>query len=171
MYKCRRMFKSLYQIRFDRILQERRHSAGCLQIIRRYRFPVKIICYNNPAQTLLQIRKILRQTENCHDFGCHRNYKMIFSYHSVHFVSKTYYDVAEHPVIHIQTSFPHNLPRINSEGISLLNVVIQHCSQQIIGRCNRMKISCKMKVQFIHGNYLSISASGCSSFYSEAGTQ
>ena len=57
---------------------------------------------------------------------------MIFPYHSVHFASKTDYDITKHTVIHIQTTFPYHLTWINTKLISLLNMIIHHCCKQVI---------------------------------------
>ena len=71
---------------------------------------------------------------------------MVFPDSSVHFTSKPDYHIAEYPVIHVQASFPYDLARVYAEGISLLDMVIQHGGQQIIRGSDRMKIPGKMKV-------------------------
>ena len=41
-------------------------------------------------------------------------------------------------------------------------MVVQKSCQQIIGRCDGMKITGKMQIQFIHGYYLCVTAAGSS---------
>ena len=93
---------------------------------------------------------------------------MILSYHPVHLAAKAYHNIAQVPVIHIQTALPDHLSWIDLKGIPLLDVIIQHSRKQVISRRDRMEISCKMKIQILHGNNLRISASGSSSFDPEA---
>ena len=79
--------------------------------------------------------------------------------------------ISQHAVIHIHAAFPGDLSRINIQFVSLLNVVIQHGRQQIIGRCDGVKISCKMQIQLFHRNYLGISAARGPSLYAKAWSQ
>ena len=127
------MFQRLDDIRFDGVFQKRCHGAGCIQIIGGYRFAVEIVSYDDPRQSLLQIGQIVCQTEDCHDLRCHRDHKVVFSDHPIHLIAKADNDVAEYAVVHIQASFPHNLPGIDPQGVSLLDVVVQHRGQKIIG--------------------------------------
>ena len=96
---------------------------------------------------------------------------MIFSHHTVHLISKTNHDISQHPVVHIQTAFPYNLSGIDSEGISLLDMIVQHRCQQVIGGSDRMEVSGKVEIQILHGNNLGVSASGCPSFDPKAGAE
>ena len=93
---------------------------------------------------------------------------MILSYHSVHFISKTNYYITQYTVIHIYTPFPHNLSRIDSKSISLLDMVVKKSCKQVICRCDRMKISGKMKIQIFHRYNLCITATGSTTFNSKA---
>ena len=92
---------------------------------------------------------------------------MVFSHHSIHLVSKSYYDVAKNSVVHVHAAFPDNISRINSQCIALLNVIIQHGSQQIIRRSDRVEISGEMQIQIFHWENLCIPASCCSAFDSK----
>ena len=84
---------------------------------------------------------------------------MIFSYHTIHLIAKPDYNIAQIPVVHIQTTFPYHLSRINLQRIPLLNMIIKHSGKQIIRRSNRVKISCEMKVQIFHRHNLGVTAS------------
>ena len=85
--------------------------------------------------------------------------------------AETIDDLTELSVVHIYTAAQDYALCIYTEGISLLDMIVQKGCKKVICRGNRMKISCKMKVQILHRNYLRIAASGCSSFYSKAGAQ
>ena len=50
---------------------------------------------------------------------------MILAHNAVRLGTKTDYDVSEHTIIHIKATLPEDLSRIDSQCISLLNVVIQ----------------------------------------------
>ena len=148
------MFQCLNQIWLDCIFQKCSHGTGCLQIICCHRISIKIISDNNSSQTLLKISKIICKAENCHNLGGDCNNKMIFSYHSVGLSSKTNYNIPQDTVIHVHAAFPHDLTWIDPQGIPLLDMIIKHCCQQIVGRSDGMKISREMKIQILHRNHL-----------------
>jgi hypothetical protein len=96
---------------------------------------------------------------------------MILSGDTVHFSSEANGNISEHPVIHILTALPDNLFCIDAKGVPLMNVVIQHSRQQVIGGGDGMEISGKMKIQFIHRNHLGITAPGSSSLNAKTWTK
>ena len=49
---------------------------------------------------------------------------------------------------------------INPQGVALLNMVVQHGGQQIVGRANGVKVPGKMQVDVLHGHHLGIAAAG-----------
>ena len=71
---------------------------------------------------------------------------MVFSYKPVHLASQTDYDISKHSVVHIQATLPDNLSGINTEGVSLLNMIVQQCSKQIVCGSDRMEVTGKVKV-------------------------
>ena len=166
---CRGMFKGLDQVRLHGILQKRCHGPHCLQILCRHRFSLIVVCHDHPSQPFLQIFHILRKTEHRHNFRRNRNDKMVFSYSSIGFCPKSHHNIAQNPVVHVKASFPHHLSGVNGKLVSLLDMIVQNCCQQIVGRGDGMEIPCKMKVQILHGNYLREAASCGSPFYPKAG--
>ena len=68
-------------------------------------------------------------------------------------------------------TLPDNLSGINTEGVSLLNMIVQQCSKQIVCGSDRMEVTGKVKVQILHGNDLGHTAARSSSLYAKAGTE
>ena len=157
------MLQSLDHIRLDRILQKRCHGTCRLQIICCHRFSVKGIGNDNLSKTSFEVCKVVSKTENRHNLGCHSDNEMIFPYHTVHLVSKAHNDISENTVIHILAAFPYDLSWINSQLVSLLNMIVKQSRQQVVCRCDCVKITGKMKIQIFHWNNLGISAASCSS--------
>ena len=50
------------------------------------------------------------------------------------------------------------------QAVSLLDVVVEHCGQQIVSCPDGMEVTGKMKVDIFHGNHLRIPAAGCTAF-------
>jgi hypothetical protein len=71
---------------------------------------------------------------------------VIFPDKPVHLISESHHHISKHPVIHVKASLPHDLPGIDPQLISLLDVIVKQCRTQVVCRCDRMKVPCEMKV-------------------------
>ena len=71
---------------------------------------------------------------------------MVFPHKTVGFGTEPDDDISQRAVIHIHAAFPDNLPCIDLQGISLLDMVVEKRRKQVVRGCNRMEIACKMKV-------------------------
>ena len=49
-------------------------------------------------------------------------------------------------------------PGINAQGVALLNVVIHHGAQQVVGRGDGVQVAGKVQVDALHGHHLGIAA-------------
>ena len=52
---------------------------------------------------------------------------MILADKSICLRAKSHNNVSQHTVVHIETSLPEDLSRIDSQGISLLDMVVKKC--------------------------------------------
>ena len=111
---------------------------------------------------------IVSQTKNSHNLRRNRDDKVIFTYNPIHLVAKANNNISENTIIHIETSFPDNLSRINSKLIALLDMVVQKSCQEIVGGGNCMEITGKVQIQILHRHNLRVSAAGCTSLDSKA---
>ena len=96
---------------------------------------------------------------------------MILAHHAVCLCSQPHHNIAQNPVIHIHAPFPENLPGIDPQPVSLLNMIVQKSRQKIVGRGNGVKIPCKVQIQILHRHNLGITAAGSPSLDSKARPQ
>ena len=167
----RRSFQCLHQIRFQRILQKRRCGSLRVKLSRRHRLIIICISDNNRSQTLLQIRNISRETQDGHNFACHRDIKSVLPRSSVRFSAQSVHYKTELTVIHIHTALPGNLSRVDPERVPLLNMIVQHRRNQIIRRPDCVEIPCKVQIDILHRYNLRIAASGGAALDSEHRTE
>ena len=169
------MLQSLYQVRLQGILQKSRHSALCVQIAGRYRLLLGslsvCIAYDDSRQSLLQVRDVACQTQNCHNLGCYGDVIAILSGHSIGLSAKAIHYVTKLTVIHVHASSPGDLSRIDVQSVALENMVVNHGCQQVVGCSDCMEIAGEMKVDILHGHYLRVSAAGSSALYTKYRSQ
>ena len=87
--------------------------------------------------------------------------------HTVCLSAKTIYYVTKLTVVHIYTSSPCDLTWVDVKSIALENMVIDHCCKKVVCCADCVEVTCEVKVDIFHWNYLGISAACCTAFYTE----
>ena len=171
MYESRYVLQRLHQIRFQCVFHERRHRARRVQIARRDRFIFIRIRDDDPRQPRLEIRDVLCQAQNRHDFRRHRNLETVLARHAVHRPAEPDDDMTKRAVIHIQHATPDDTTRIDTERVSLLQMIVQHRREKIVRRRHRMDIPREMQIDILHRDDLRISAAGRAALHAHARPQ
>ena len=93
---------------------------------------------------------------------------MVFTHKAVCLCAESDDDIAQHTVIHIQTTLPDDLACVDIQLISLLDMVVKQGSKQVVGGGDCVEISGKMEIQILHRNDLCISAACGTAFDAKA---
>ena len=91
--------------------------------------------------------------------------KTVLTHNAIALAAQTNRNMAQHPVIHIHDPLPDNPLDVNPQSISLLQMIIQHRRQQIVGAGHGMNIAGKMQIDILHRNNLRPAAAGCSALH------
>ena len=165
------VLQSLYQVGLKGILKECCHRALCVQVACGYRLLLAdfAVCVadDDPGESLLEVVDIACKAKYCHDLGCNRDIIAVFTRSSVDSSAEAVDDKAELTVIHIHASLPCDLAGIDIKLIALVDVVVDHSCQQVVGRADRVEVTCEVQVDILHGNYLCITAAGCAALDTE----
>ena len=105
--------------------------------------------------------------EDGYDITCYGDIVAVFSRHTISLSAESVYDITKLTVVHIYTTFPGDLSRVNVQSISLEDVVVDHGCQQVVSCADGMEVTGKVQVNIFHRNYLCVSAAGCSTFHTE----
>ena len=163
----RRMLQSLYQVGLEGVLQQGCHGAFRLEVVGGNRLAVIGIAYDDPGQAGLEIHDIGCQAEYSHDLGSNGDIKAVLSRHALQTSTQAVHDMAELTVIHVDCSLPGDLLGIDAERIALLDMVVEHGCQQVVGRADGVEVTGKMQVDILHGNHLGIAAAGSAALDAE----
>ena len=68
--------------------------------------------------------------------------------------------MAQLTVVHIDNALPGDALNIDTELVALLNMVVEHGGQQVIGGANSMEVAGKVQVDVLHGDDLRPAAAG-----------
>ena len=170
-YDCRNVLQCLNEVRFQGVFQEGCHSAFCMEITCCYRFLLGYftvgISNNNSGKSFFQVFDVTCKTKNCHDLRCNSDVISVFTRHSVCSSAEAVYYVTELTVIHVYASSPCDLSWIDVQSVALENVVVDHCCEQVVCCADRMEVTCEVKVDILHRNYLCIAAACCTALNTE----
>ena len=150
----------LHQIGLDGILEQGGHGPLGLQLPGGDRLLVPGVTHHDGRQLFLEVGDISGQTENGHDFGGHGDVKPVLPRHAVQPAAQPVGDLPQLPVVHVHAPFPGDAPGIDAKGVALMDMVVQHGGQQVIGRADGVHIAGEMQVDVLHGNDLGIPAAG-----------
>ena len=169
------MLQSLYQIGLQGVLQQSAHGAFRVEIAGSHRLLLRGfsvgIAHHQLCQPGFQVVDVVGQTEDGHDLRGGGNVISVLSGGSVALSAQTVHDIAELPVIHIHAPAPGDPPGIYVQGVALIDVVVHHSRQEVVGGADGVKISGKMKVDIFHRNHLGVSSPGGSALDAENRTQ
>ena len=166
-HQRRRAFQGLHQIGLHRVLEQGAHGPGGLEILGGDGGSFKGITHHDALQPLLQVGKVVCQAEHRHDFAGHGDIEAVFPGRAVAAAAQTVHHIAQLPVVHVHAALPGNPPGIDSQGVALMNVIVQHGRQQVAGGGNGVEIAGEVQVDVLHGGHLSLSAAGGAALQAE----
>ena len=159
-HEAGRALQGLHEVGLDGVRQQGGHGAVGLEVARVDRLTGVCIGDQDIAQTLFEVCQVVRQAQDGHDLGGDRNHEVVLARHAVRLTAKADGDVAQGAVIHVQDTGEQDAARINTKGIALLQMVVQHGTEQVVGRGDGVHVAGKVEVNVLHGNDLRIAAAG-----------
>ena len=170
-HNCRCVFQRLHQVRLDGVFEQQCHCSNAAKIFRKNGTIIISVGNQNIAEALFQVLNILGKAENRHDFARYRNHKGIFARNTVNFSAQPYVDKAQSAVVHVHAAFKKNPPLVDSQLVSLLEVIVNDGTQQVVCRCDGVHVPCEMKIDFLHRHDLRVSAARSTAFDAEDRTE
>ena len=171
MDKGRGMLQGLHQIGLQGILQQGSHGALSVEIPGGDGLAVPGVGHHQTGKACLQVVDIRSQTQNSHHFGGHGDIIAILSGDAVDLAPQTVHHIAQLPVVHIHAPPPGDLPGVDVQGVALIDMVVQHGSQQVVGCADGVEIAGKVEVDILHGNHLCVAAAGCTALDAKDGAE
>ena len=160
-HEGRGAFQRLDEVGLQRIAQQGCHGAGRLQISGGHGLVVIGIGYDDPAQALLQVRHGGSQAEHRHDLACHGDIETVLAGRPVGPAAQSVHHEPQLAVVHVHATLPGDLLHIDTKGVPLLDVVVQHRCEQVVRCADGVEVAGEVQVDILHGHDLSITAARC----------
>ena len=159
--------QGLHQVGLQGVFQQSGHGPGGLEIASGDRFFVIGVANDDAAQALLQIGDGGGQAKHRHDLAGHSDVKAILPGNALHPAAQAVDHVAELAVIHVYAPPPGDALDVDAQGVALLDVVVQHSGQQVVGRADGVEVAGEVEVDVLHGDDLGVAAAGGAALHTE----
>ena len=118
--------------------------------------------------TFFEVFHIACQTEYSHNLRCRCYVEPCLCRDAIAGTAQSGNDIAQRAVVDIEHPAPHHFFQPYAGGTVLIEIVVEQCGNQVIGRCHGVEVARKVQVDIFRGQYLCISATGSTAFHSEA---
>ena len=159
--------QGLDQVGLDGVLEQGGHGPLGLEIVGGNGSSGAGVGNHHAAQPGLQIRQAAGQAEHRHDLRGHGDVKAVLPGHAVDLAAQAADDIAQLPVIHVHAALPGDAPHVDVQLVALLNVVVQHGGQQVVGRADGVEVAGEVEVDVLHGHHLGVAAAGGATLHAE----
>ena len=169
--KRRRALECLNQVGFERILEQGSHGTLSLKVAGADGLAGIAVADDDLAQALLEVVDARGQAQDCHDLGGNGDIEAVLARHALGLAANAVDNMAQLTVVHVDDALPGDALNVNTELVALLNMVIKHGGQQVIGGTDGMEVTGKVQVDILHGDDLSPAAAGSTALNAKDGAE
>ena len=166
-----RALERLHEVGLERVLQKRGHRADGLEIARGHGLIVIGVADDDAAQPLLEIGDGGGEAEHGHDLAGDGDVEAVLARGAVGLAAESVDHEAQLPVVHIDAALPGDLARVDAEAVALLDVVVEHGGQQVVGRADGVEVAGEVEIDVLHGHYLGVAAARRAALDAEHGAK
>ena len=166
-----RALERLHQVGLERVLKQRGHGTLGLKVAGTDGLAGKAVADDDLTQAFLEVADARRQAQDCHDLGGDGDIEAVLARHALGLTANAVDDVAQLTVVHIDDALPSDALNVNTELIALLDVVIKHGGQQVVGSTDSVEVAGKVQVDILHGDDLSPTAAGSTALNAKDGAE
>ncbi len=134
-------------------------------------FWVPCLSDHDIAKALFQIGKRYRKTQNGHDLGGDNDVKAVLARITVGRAAQAADDRAQRPIVHVHDTPPGDASHIDTQLVAMVNMVVDHCRQQIVGQRDRVEVAGEVQVDVLHRNNLGVTAACGAALDAKHGSQ
>ena len=144
-----RAFQRLHQVRMDRIAEQHQHRAFGLDVAGEDGLALVGERHHHVAQPPAQIDEIAGQAEDGHHFGGGRDVEPVLPRHAVLHAAQADEDLAQGAVVQVDHPPQHDPPRVDAQFVAVLQVVVQHRGQQVVGLLDGVHVADEVQVDVL----------------------
>ena len=165
------VLQCLDEVRVQRVLQQGGHGTGSANLAGGHRLAVVGVGAHNAGKPLLQVGDAGGKAEDGHDLAGHGDVKAVLAGGAVHLAAQAVHDEAQLAVVHIHAALPGDAAGVDVQRVALLDAVVDHGGQQVVGGADGVQVAGKVQVDVLHGHHLCVAAAGRAALDAEHGAE
>src|SRR6185312_13748836 len=118
------VLERLHEVRLERVLQERRHGAVCLEVASEDRLLCRRVPDDDLAEAFLQVLQARGETEDRHHFRGHHDVEAVLPGIAIAWATQAHDDLAQGAIVDVDYPPPRDTTHIEAELVALMDVVV-----------------------------------------------
>ena len=165
------IFERLHEIGRDRVLEQRGHGAGGLELGGADALLLARLADDDVAETTLQIGEIAGEAEDRHHFGGDGDVEAVLARIAIGDAAERRDDRAQRAVVHVDDAPPGDAAPVEAQRIAPIDVIVDQRREQVMRDADGVEVAGEMEVDVLHRHDLRIAAAGRAALHAEAGAE
>ena len=161
------VLERLHEVRLQRLAQQHGHGAGGVQLARLDGTLAAGVADHDVPEALLEIVQAGREAEDSHHLGGDNDVETVLPRIPVAGAAKGAGDIAQGAVVHVHHTLPRDAAHVDIEGVTVMDMVVDECRKQVVGKADGVEIAGEVEVDVLHGHDLRHAAAGRTALHAE----
>ena len=166
----RRVLERLEQVGLDGVAHDGGHGPRPLELLGGDGLAGHGVSDHDPPQTEAQVGEGRGQRQDGHDLGGGGDVEAALAGDAVLLRPQPDHDVAQAPVVDVEDAAPRDVVDVESEPVALVEVVVDHGRQQVVGGRDGMEVASEVEVEQLHRDDLAVAPAGRAALDAEGRT-
>ena len=156
----RRVLQCLEQVGLDRLPHDDRHRSARPEGFGRDRLALARVRHHDAIEPRPEVLEGRRQGQHRHHLGRRGDVEARLAGGAVVARTETDGDVAQGPVVDVHHPAPGDVVDIDAELVAMVEVVVDHRRQHVVGGGDGVHVAGQMEVEGLHRHHLAVAAAG-----------
>src|SRR5215217_7556567 len=154
----RRILQSLHEVGFYGLFQDDRHDACGHEVLCGYGVSFGVATDHNPPEAAAHIVKRGGEREDRHRFGGRRDVEAGLARDAVGVGAQPHDYIPQGSIVYVHHPSPGNALQLEVEGVALVEVVVDHGGELVVGLGDRVDVAGEVQIERLHRHDLAVAA-------------
>src|SRR5215204_294887 len=154
----RRVLQGLHEVGLYCLFHDDRHDTCGLEVLGGYRVSVGVATDHYPPEAAAHVVKRGGEREDRHRLRGRRDVEAGLARDAIGPGAQPHNDIPQGPIVHVHHPSPGNALQLEVEGIALVEVVVDHGGELVVGLGDRVDVASEMQIEILHRHDLAVAA-------------
>src|SRR5919112_679720 len=152
------VLQSLHEVRLYGLFHDDRHDACGHEVLRGYGVSVDVATDHNPPEAAAHVVKRGGQREDRHHLRGRRDVEAGLARDAVGVGSQPHDYISQGSIVYVHHPSPGNALQLEVEGVALVEVVVDHGGELVVGLGDRVDVAGEVQIERLHRHDLAVAA-------------